>query len=85
MERIEPFFPLTHGVPRVEAQRVLIGIVYVTRNGLLVEDADMLLAGLSDETEEVIGDRSYDSNPLSLSLAERNLPEIKAALQLEAV
>ena len=33
MERIEPFFPLAHGVPRVDDRRVLSGIVYVIRNG----------------------------------------------------
>ena len=33
----------------------------------------MLLADLSDETEEVIGDRGYDSNQIRLSLAERNI------------
>ncbi|MEN3168286.1 IS5/IS1182 family transposase, partial [Gluconobacter sp. OJB] len=31
MERIEPFFPLPHGVPRVDDRRVLSGIVYVIR------------------------------------------------------
>ena len=39
MERIEPFFPLAHGVPRVDDRRVLIGIVYVIRNGLQWKDA----------------------------------------------
>ncbi|WP_408870962.1 IS5 family transposase [Acetobacter fabarum] len=39
MERIEPFFPLAHGVPRVDDQRVLSGIVYVIRNGLQWKDA----------------------------------------------
>ena len=39
MERIRPFFPLTHGVPRVDARRVLSGIVYVIRNGLQWKDA----------------------------------------------
>jgi transposase len=34
MKRIEPFFPLVHGVPRVNDQCVLSGIVYVIRNGL---------------------------------------------------
>jgi transposase len=34
MKRIEPFFPLAHGVPRVDDPRVLSGIVYVIRNGL---------------------------------------------------
>jgi transposase len=33
----------------------------------------MLLADLPDETEEVIGDRGYDSNQIRLSLAERNI------------
>ena len=33
----------------------------------------MLLADLSDETEEIIGDRGYDSNRIRLSLAERNI------------
>ena len=34
MKRIEPFFPLVHGVLRVDDRRVLSGIVYVIRNGL---------------------------------------------------
>jgi len=33
MERIEPFFPLAHGVARVDDRRVLSGIVYVIRIG----------------------------------------------------
>ncbi len=33
----------------------------------------MLLADLPDETEEVIGDRGYDSNQIRLSLADRNI------------
>ncbi|MCE2574084.1 transposase [Komagataeibacter sp. FNDCR2] len=35
--------------------------------------ADVLLAVLPDETEEVIGDRGYDSKRIRLSLAERNI------------
>jgi transposase len=34
MKRIEPSFPLVHGVLRVDDRRVLSGIVYVIRNGL---------------------------------------------------
>lgn len=34
MCRIEPYFPLSHGVPRVDDRRVLSGIVFVIRNGL---------------------------------------------------
>ncbi|WP_408744018.1 IS5 family transposase [Acetobacter orientalis] len=176
MKRIEPFFPLAHGMPRVDDRRVLSGIVYVIRHGLLWKDApkaygphkalynrfirwsrlgvfdrifvalaeqagrsqrlmidathlkahrtsasllkkglfpanigrtkgglnsklhavcddqgrpvrlhltagqvsdfkgaDVLLADLPDETEEVIGDRGYDSNQIKLSLADRNI------------
>lgn len=39
MARIEPFFPLAHGVPRVDDRRVLSGIVFVIRNGLRWRDA----------------------------------------------
>lgn len=39
MVRIEPFFPLAHGVPRVDDRRILSGIVYVIRNGLQWKDA----------------------------------------------
>jgi len=34
MRRIEPYFPLSHGVPRVDDRRVLSGIIYVIKNGL---------------------------------------------------
>ncbi|MFG1182945.1 IS5 family transposase [Xanthobacter sp. DSM 14520] len=37
--RISPFFPLAHGVPRVDDRRVVSGIVYVIRNGLQWKDA----------------------------------------------
>lgn len=39
MRRIEPHFPLSHGVPRVDDRRVLSGIVYVIHNGLQWKDA----------------------------------------------
>jgi len=29
MRRIEPFFPLSHGVPRVDDRRIVSAIVYV--------------------------------------------------------
>jgi len=37
--RISPFFPLSHGVPRVDDRRVVSGIVYVIHNGLQWKDA----------------------------------------------
>lgn len=39
MRRIEPYFPLSHGMPRMEDRRVLSGIVFVIRNGLRWRDA----------------------------------------------
>ncbi|WP_156353025.1 MULTISPECIES: IS5 family transposase [unclassified Sphingomonas] len=39
MRRIEPCFPLSHGVPRVDDRRVLSGILFVIRNGLRWRDA----------------------------------------------
>jgi transposase len=39
MRRIEPYFPLSHGVPRVDDCRVLSGILFVIRNGLRWRDA----------------------------------------------
>lgn len=39
MRRIEPHFPLSHGVARVDDQRVLSGIIFVIRNGLRWRDA----------------------------------------------
>ena len=38
MRRIEPYFPLSHGVPRVDDRRVLSGILFVIRNGLRWRD-----------------------------------------------
>jgi len=37
--RISPFFPLSHGVPRVNDRRVVSGIVYVIMHGLQWKDA----------------------------------------------
>jgi putative transposase len=39
MRRIEPCFPLSHGMPRVDDRRVISGIIFVIRNGLRWRDA----------------------------------------------
>ncbi len=39
MERISPYFPLSHGVPRVDDRRILSGIIFVLKNGLRWRDA----------------------------------------------
>ena len=33
MARLEPFFPKSHGKPRVDDRRVLSGIIFINRNG----------------------------------------------------
>ena len=38
MQRIEAYFPLSHGVPRVDDRRVISGIIFVLRNGLRWRD-----------------------------------------------
>ena len=39
MARMSPYFPLSHGIPRVDDRRVTSGIVYIIRNGLQWKDA----------------------------------------------
>ncbi len=39
LAKIEPHFPLSHGVLRVDDRRVISGIVHVIRNGLRWRDA----------------------------------------------
>lgn len=34
MQRIEPYFPLSHGVPRVDDQRIVSEIIFMIGNGL---------------------------------------------------
>ncbi len=39
LEIIRPYFPLSHGVPRVNDLRVISGIIYVIKHGLQWKDA----------------------------------------------
>lgn len=39
MARLQPFFPKSHGKPRVDDRRVLIGIIFINCNGLRWCDA----------------------------------------------
>ena len=39
MRRIERFFPLSHGIPRVDDRRIISGIVFAIKNGLRWRDA----------------------------------------------
>jgi len=44
MARLEPYFPKSHGKPRVDDRRVLSGVVFVNRNGLRWCDAPRSMA-----------------------------------------
>ena len=39
MSKIQPFFPKSHGVARVDDRRVVSGIIYVLKHGLQWKDA----------------------------------------------
>ena len=39
MERLRPYFPKSHGVPRVDDRRVPSGIIFFNRNGVRWRDA----------------------------------------------
>jgi transposase len=39
VSKLKPFFPLAHGVPRVDDRRVVSGIIFVIKNGLRWRDA----------------------------------------------
>jgi putative transposase len=39
MRNIEPYFPLSHGVPRVDDRRIISGIIFVVQGGLRWRDA----------------------------------------------
>nr|WP_308445930.1 transposase [Ruegeria spongiae] len=39
MVRLRPYFPKSHGKPRVDDRRVLSGIIFINRNGLRWSDA----------------------------------------------
>ena len=39
LERIKPFFPRSHGAPRVDDRCVVSGIIYVIKDGLQWKDA----------------------------------------------
>jgi len=39
LRRLEPYFPRSHGVPRVDDRRIVSAIIYVIKHGLMWRDA----------------------------------------------
>ena len=62
MRRIEPYFPLSHGVPRVGDRRIVSGIIFVIRNSTRCPNAKTFL-----------GDRGYDADWFRAALADRGI------------
>lgn len=42
MRRIAPYFPLSHGIPRVDDPLIVSAIIFVIKNGLRWRDAPRL-------------------------------------------
>ena len=40
MRRIKPFFPLPHGIPRVDDRRIVSAVIYVIKHGLIARPSD---------------------------------------------
>ena len=64
MARLQPYFPKSHGRPRVDDRRVLSGIIFVNRNGsrwcdapkdygceIIADKVDFLTKGRSGSNE----------------------------------
>jgi hypothetical protein len=69
MRRIEPYFPLSHGMPRVDDRRVVSGIIFVIRNGLRWRDAPAeygkgaaLMIDVFPKAKALLGDKGYDAD-----------------------
>ena len=63
MARLEPFFPKSHGRPRVDDRRVLGGIIFVRRNGLRWRDARQPMARTRHSTTVGSGGATKGSSP----------------------
>jgi hypothetical protein len=75
MARIEGYFPLSHGVPRVDDRRVVSGIVYVIRNGLQWKDAPKGYGPFAD-VRKVAGGSKADVNVTGFEPAPRTPEEV---------
>jgi len=71
MRRIEPYFPLSHRVPRIDDQRIISGIIFVIRTGLRWRDAP---AGATMRTGSAIPWSSVASPPAIPSKTNRKEP-----------
>jgi transposase len=76
MARLEPYFPKSHGKPRVDDRRVLSGIVFVNRNGLcLIPRFDGAI--LSLEWKEAVWDRYVTGAPRPRTRSEQQYSDRK--------
>ena len=62
---MRPFFPLSHGVPRVEDRRVLSDIIFIDRNGLRWRDAPSAYYGPYDPLQPLCAGAGSACSPVS--------------------
>ena len=53
MRRIERYFPLSHGIARVDDRRIVSAIVFVIKNGLRWRDALCVMMAAQDDLQSV--------------------------------
>ena len=63
MERLKPFFPKSRGKPRVDDRRVLSGIIFIQRNGLMWKHAPQGLRSSEDTLQSLEAMESHAGNP----------------------
>ena len=69
MARLAPFYPKSHGKPRVDDKRVLSGIIYINRNGLRWRDAPDAYGWHSEGKTAMIGATNLQARPTATSMA----------------
>lgn len=79
MERLKPFFPKSHGKPRVDDRRVLSGISFINRSGLRWCDAPRECG--SPKTLYYRWKRRGDMTELGLDVVRMETRQVKGALK----
>ena len=72
--RIEPYFPLSHGVSRVDDRKVISGIIHVIRNGFASRQGDAgPLSWFAGKPLPATADKRYDSDAYPAALIKRGI------------
>ncbi|MFT3690220.1 MAG: transposase [Paenirhodobacter sp.] len=74
MERLRPFFPKSRGRSRIDDRRVLSGIIFIQRNGLMWSEAANAI-GSSARAERALGLWSADMRETVAPMGPRKFPK----------